>query len=283
MKIIDFHTHTFPEKNSAKVVQKLGSLSHTIPFTDGSVRELMASMKEAGVDYSVNLPVMTTADQVEKVNESLIRQREELFAGGIITFGGMHPDYDNYKEELRCLKQSGILGIKLHPAYQNVDLDDMRMLHIIDYASELGMIVLTHAGIDIGIHDHNYCSVSHILKVIEQVHPPKFVLAHMGNWGCWEDVEQDLAGAPVWLDTAFAVGSITPDPNQDEKPYLEENLSNGDFVRICRKHGVSRILFATDSPWQDQKDYIERVRRTGLKQQELELVFSENARKLLSL
>ena len=281
--IIDFHTHTFPEKNSKKVVQKLGSLSHTLPFTDGSVRELLASMKEAGVDHSVNVPVMTTVEQVEKVNSSLIRQREELFSQGIITFGGMHPDYENYKEELRRLKQSGILGIKLHPAYQNVDLDDIRMIHIIDYASELGLIVLTHAGIDIGLSDHNYCSVSHILKVIDQVHPPRFVLAHMGNWGCWEDVEQDLAGAPVWLDTAFAVGSITADPNQDEKPYLEENLSNEEFVRICRKHGVNRILFATDSPWQDQKDYIERVRSTGLRQQELELVFSENARKLLSL
>ena len=281
--IIDFHTHTFPEKNSGKVLQKLGSLSHTLPFTDGSVRGLLASMKEAGVDYSVNVPVMTTVEQVEKINGSLIRQREELFARGIITFGGIHPDYDNFKEELRRLKQCGIPGIKIHPAYQNVDLDDMRMIRIIDYASELGLIVLTHAGIDIGINDHNYCSVSHILKVIDRVHPPQFVLAHMGNWGCWEDVERDLAGAPVWLDTAFAVGSITPDPSQEKKPYLEENLSNEDFVRICRKHGMNRILFATDSPWQDQKDYIGRIRSTGLDQQELEQVFSENAKRLLSL
>ena len=281
--IIDFHTHTFPAKNSEKVIQKLGSLSHTLPFTDGSVQGLLTSMNKAGVDYSVNVPVMTTADQVEKVNGTLIRQREELFAQGIITFGGMHPDYDDYKEELRRLKQSGILGVKLHPAYQNVDLDDIRMIRIIDYASELGLIVLTHAGIDIGINDHNYCSVSHILKVIDQVHPPKFVLAHMGNWGCWEEVEKDLAGAPVWLDTAFAVGPITADPKQDERPYLEENLSDGEFVRICRKHGVNRILFGTDCPWQDQKDYIGRVRRTGLNEEELELVFSQNARNLLLL
>ena len=281
--IIDFHTHTFPEKNSGKIVQKLGSISHTLPFTDGSVRELLSSMKEAGVDYSVNLPVMTTVDQVDKVNDSLIRQREKLFTQGIITFGGMHPDYDNYKEELKHLKNSGISGIKIHPAYQNVDFDDKRMIHIIDYASELGLIVLTHAGIDIGISDHNYCSVRHILNVIDQVHPPKLVLAHMGNWACWEDVERDLAGAPVWLDTAFAVGPITADTKQDERPYLEENLSNEDFVRICRKHGMDRILFATDSPWQEQKDYIERVRQSGLNEEEQKLVFSENAKKLLNL
>lgn len=281
--IIDFHTHTFPEKISAKAVHKLAGASHTMPFTDGSIRELLSSMKEAYVDYSVNLPVMTSADQVEKVNLSLIEQREQLFSQGIITFGGMHPDYENYKEELKRLQQNGILGIKIHPAYQNIDFDDIRMIHMIDYASELGLIVLTHAGIDIGIYDRNYCSVRHILNVIDQINPPKLVLAHMGNWACWEDVEHDLAGAPVWFDTAFAIGPITSNPNQDEQPYLEGNLSDEDFVRICRKHGMDKILFATDSPWQDQKDYIERVRCSGLNGDEQAKIFSENAKKLLSL
>ena len=281
--IIDFHTHTFPEKISAKTVQKLAGVSHTMPFTDGSVRELASSMSEAKVDYSVNLPVMTSVDQVEKVNGSLTEQREELLAQGIVTFGGMHPDYEKYKEELKHLKQSGIPGIKIHPAYQNIDLDDIRMMRIIDYASELGLIILTHAGIDIGLYHHNYCSVQHILKVVDQIHPPKLVLAHMGGWGCWEEVEQDLTGAPVFLDTAFSIGPITPNPNQTERPYLEQNLSDKDFVRICRKHGMDRILFATDSPWQEQKDYIERVRHTDLTPAEQELVFGENARKLLAL
>jgi predicted TIM-barrel fold metal-dependent hydrolase len=84
----------------------------------------------------------------------------------IITFGGMHPNYTNYKEELLRLKQAGIPGIKLHPAYQNVDLDDIRMMRIIDEASSQGLITLVHAGIDIGIYDHNYscCSDFKIIK-----------------------------------------------------------------------------------------------------------------------
>lgn len=281
--IIDFHTHTFPEKNSVGIINHLKELSHTVPFTDGSVRGLIASMKGADVDYSVNLPVMTSAGQVEKVNSSLINQRKQLLSEGIVTFGGMHPDYENYKEELRRIKQSGIPGIKIHPAYQNVDLDDIRMMRIIDYASELDLIVLTHAGIDIGIYNHNYCSTSHILKVVDEIHPAKFVLAHFGNWDCWEDVERDLAGAPVWFDTAFAVGAITADPEQEIRPYREEMLSNEDFVRICRKHGMDRILFGTDSPWEDQKEYIERIKSTGILPEEQDLVFGENARKLLAL
>lgn len=281
--IIDFHTHTFPEKLAKKAVEKLAGVSHTMPFTEGTVGELSDSMKEAGVDYSVNLPVMTGAGQVEKVNSSLMEQKQELLSQGIITFGGMHPDYERYRQELKRLKQNGIPGIKLHPAYQNVEFDDIRMMRIVDYASELGLLVLTHAGIDVGLYEHNYCSVAHILKVIEQVHPTGLVLAHMGNWGCWEELERDLAGAPVWLDTAFAIGPITPHPQQKTKPCRMENLSYEDFVRIARKHGMDKILFATDSPWQAQKDYVERLRSAGLTHKEQEMVLGQNAAALLKI
>ena len=281
--IIDFHTHTFPDKISEGVLAKLSKLSHTQYFTNGSVSGLLASMEEACVSYSVNLPVMTDAKQVEKVNGALIAEKDMLFSKGIITFGGMHPDYVAYKKELLRLKEHGILGIKVHPAYQNTDIDDIRMLRIIDAASELGLIVLTHAGIDIGIYDRNYTSVRQILNVINQVHPPKLVLAHMGNWACWDDVEQYLCGAPVWFDTAFAIGPITQDQAKSGTPYLQSNLSAEAFVRIVRKHGADKILFATDSPWESQKDYVGRVEAMPLDKTEKDLIFSGNAVKLLGL
>lgn len=281
--IIDFHTHTFPDKISEGVLAKLSKLSHTQYFTNGSVSGLLASMEEACVSYSVNLPVMTDAKQVEKVNGALIAEKDMLFSKGIITFGGMHPDYVAYKKELLRLKEHGILGIKVHPAYQNTDIDDIRILRIIDAASELGLIVLTHAGIDIGIYDRNYTSVRQILNVINQVHPPKLVLAHMGNWACWDDVEQYLCGAPVWFDTAFAIGPITQDQAKSGTPYLQSNLSAEAFVRIVRKHGADKILFATDSPWESQKDYVGRVEAMPLDKTEKDLIFSGNAVKLLGL
>ena len=261
--IIDFHTHTFPGKISSRVVRKLGMAAHIRAYTDGSMEGLTASMALAGADYSVNLPVMTSPEQVEKINSSMIQHRESLLSQGIIAFGGMHPDYPDYKKEIRRLRENHIAGIKIHPAYQNINLDDIRMLRIIDCASEEGLITLTHAGMDIGIYDRNYCSVAHILKVIDEVHPEKFVLAHMGNWDCWQEVEQDLAGAPVWLDTAFSIGPIAKNPATDETPYEEMNLTDEDFIRLCRKHGTDHILFATDSPWQDQADYRQWVAGGG--------------------
>ena len=126
--IIDFHTHTFPESISEKVMDKLGRLSGIEPGTNGAVSGLAASMKEAGIDYSVNLPVMTSVKQAVSVNEKLIRNREELEKEGILTFGGLHPDMENYREELRKLAEAGVPGIKLHPDFQEFQLDEPRAL-----------------------------------------------------------------------------------------------------------------------------------------------------------
>lgn len=59
------------------------------------------------------------------------------------------------------------------------------------------------------------------------------------------------------------------------------NLTNRDFLRLVHKHGVDRILFATDSPWQDQADYIRRIKALGLSLAEEKQIFSQNARQLL--
>ena len=279
--IIDFHTHTFPEKIAQKVVNSLALESCTKPFTDGSMNGLLSSMKDVGVTYSVNLPVMTNVEQVEKINTSFIEGKESLLAKGIIAFGGMHPNYEDIRSELTRLKAAGIQGIKIHPAYQKYDLDHPKMMKIIDIASELDMIVITHAGIDIGIYDHDYASIKHVLKILKEISPPKLVLAHMGGWGCWEDVERDLAGAPVYFDTAFSIGPITPLPGHDKRPYLEENLSLEDFTRLARKHGCEKILFATDSPWQAQGDVIQLIEQSNLSSAEKYLIYAQNATRLL--
>lgn len=280
--IIDFHTHTFPDKIASRVIDSLSARSRTLAFSDSSTGGLLRCMREAGIDYAVNLPVVTRPDQTVSINHSLAARREELFSQGIITFGGIHPDFSDYRSELRFLKDNGIPGIKLHPAYQGCSIDDPRFLRIIDCASELGLIILTHAGIDIGIYDRNYASAEAIRRVIDIVHPPKLVLAHMGGWGTWDVFEKELAGAPVWIDTAFSLGPISPRPDL-ESPYLSENLPIEHAVRIMRKHGIEKVLFATDSPWSDMGAYVKMIQNSSLTPAEQAQVFSDNAKKLLEM
>ena len=96
-------------------------------------------------------------------------------------------------------------------------------------------------------------------------------------------MERDLAGADVYFDTAFAIGPITPNPAAGHAPLRSENLDAEQFLRIARKHGTDKILFATDSPWEDQRNYLERIHAIPLTETEKKQILGENAKNLLSL
>ena len=298
--IIDFHTHIFPDRIADKTIMALSSVSQIRPSTDGTSHGLSQSMSRAGVDLSINLPVLTTPEQADKVNDSLLRNREQMPDKGILSFGGMHPGYTAFREKLRMLALEGVKGIKLHPAYQRTDLDDPVMMRIIDAANEYGLVVLVHAGLDIGIPGHNYSDIPMILRVIEEVHPEKLVLADMGGWKNWKDVGKYIAGAPVWLDTAFAMGrsdkkeegfpSVSQwipesEPAAGRNPEDDDfyNMTADSFLSLCQKHGTDRILFATDCPWADQKAYVDAFRSLPFTEEEKNAILGENALKLLGM
>lgn len=281
--IVDFHTHTFPEKIADGVITKLQGMSCSKPYTRATNRALRESMEQAGIDYSVLLPVMTNSGQVEKLNNIAIETNAQAQATGLLSFGGMHPEYSNYKQELARIQSMGIQGIKLHPAYQGLDLDDIRFLRIIDRASELGLAVLLHCGYDIGIPGRDYSSPDHVCTVMKEVRPDKLILAHMGGWRHWDEVEEKLVGLPVYLDTAFVLGKIEAPNGMQRDPDDCWMLSDEAFVRMVHKHGANRILFATDNPWSAQKRTLEHIRALPLTETEKTAILGENAKELLGL
>lgn len=281
--IIDFHTHTFPDKIAGSVIGKLQRLSRSRPFTNATNDGLRRSMEQAGIDLSILLPVMTNAGQVHKLNDLAARINERWQETGLLSFGGMHPDVENYKEALNHVAELGLKGIKIHPAYQGADFDDIRYLRIIDKASELGLIVLTHAGWDIGIPGHNYCDTKHIQRVMREVGPDRLVLAHMGGWQDWKAVGEELAGLPLYFDASFSTGDIVPAPGTTRTPEESHNMNREQFIHLVRKLGTDRILFATDCPWSDQAESLRFVRSCGFSQQELADILGNNAQKLLDI
>ena len=95
--IIDAHTHIYPEKIAAKAIEKLEKNSGVKAKTNGIESGLRKSMKEAGIDYSLLLPVATSAKQVDTINEVAARTNDAAKETGIHSYGGIHPDAENYK------------------------------------------------------------------------------------------------------------------------------------------------------------------------------------------
>ena len=57
--IIDFHTHVFPDKIAERTVRALEKSGNATAYSDGTHSGLLASLRGAGADVAVNLPVLT--------------------------------------------------------------------------------------------------------------------------------------------------------------------------------------------------------------------------------
>lgn len=279
--IIDMHTHIFPEKISAAVIEKLSRVSRTPAFTDGTLNGLKKSMDAAQINLSVILPVATTTKQVEKINSSSAALNEKFFGEGIFSFGCIHPDFTNFREELSRVKNHGLKGIKIHPVYQDTNLDDVKFLRILDRAAELDLIVVTHAGLDIGFPGVIRCSPQMTKKVVEAVGDFKFVLAHMGGWKNWDDVLKILADTKVFIDTAFSTGEIVPRSDSHWQADDLKLLDEAQFMNFVKIFGTDRILFGTDSPWTSQKISLDFIRNLPLADDDKTKILGLNAKRLM--
>lgn len=266
--VIDFHTHIFPDAIAAKTIRQLEKAGNNKAYTDGTLAGLKSSMKDNNIDISIVLPVVTRPSQFRNINNfaSEINGKD-----GIISFGGIHPDTDSYRTELEEIKRLGLPGIKLHPDYQQTFVDDPKMLRIISYATELGLIVVLHAGIDIGLPDPVHCPPERIINLLSQLedsdNSAKIILAHTGGFGQWDGVEELIVGRNVWLDISYSLGKI-----EDEQ-----------LKRIVYNHGADRMLFATDSPWDGQGEVLEYFNGLGFEDEEADRILYINAMELLGL
>lgn len=267
--IVDFHTHVFPEAIAEKTISFLEAKANSSAHTRGTLEELKKSMKEAGIDYSVALSVVTRPSQFNTVNSYLAKINGK---DGIISFGGLHPDCEDIEEKLDYIKELGLKGIKLHPDYQDTRMDDPKYIEICKEAINRDLIVLFHSGWDIGYPDSHNASVEYAAKLltainVDEQEDAKIVFAHTGGWKNWDLVEEMLVGRNVYFDLSFSM------------PFL----SKEQLTRIIKEHGSDRILFATDSPWSGQKQSVAEISALDLDPEELEAIFYGNAAKLLNL
>ena len=62
-----------------------------------------------------------------------------------------------------------------------------------------------------------------------------------------------------------------------------DTMDEKQFIRMVRNHGADRVLFATDSPWRGQKEFVERMREIPLTEEEKAQIFSGTAKNLLGI
>jgi predicted TIM-barrel fold metal-dependent hydrolase len=261
--VIDFHVHCFPDELSSRAVETLAKRAQIAPRVDGTIDGIRRSMERSGVDCSVVLSIATKPSQTEKVNT----WSASINKDGIIAFGSIHPEFEGWSDELRRIKGLGLKGIKFHPDYQLFYVDEERMFPIYELAAELGLIIVFHAGLDVGLPPPYHCTPERLVKVVKAFPGMKIVAAHMGGFSYWDRVEEFLVGQDIYLDTSYSFGWI----------------GNEQARRIITNHDYKKVLFATDSPWTDQGEEISRLKDLNLGADIESAVLGGNAVKLLEL
>ena len=99
--VIDFHTHSWPEKIAARAVESLvkGSGGIYPPVSDGTLAGLLNNMNTWKIDYSVLQPVVTKESQVESTN-LWVAEIQNQYKNQIVSFGGIWPHSENYKSQI---------------------------------------------------------------------------------------------------------------------------------------------------------------------------------------
>ena len=267
--IIDFHTHIFPDALAGRALRSMrGSIrricGEVMPvYTDGTAGGLRRSMAENGIDLSVTLPVATTARQHTSIN----RFARETAGSGIFPFAGIHPMQPDWAETLEGIAQTGFCGIKLHPEFQNFYIDCPESIRLLKKAEQLGLLVALHTGQDACNVPPVHCAPERLKRALRSLDGGNIIAAHLGGFNMWDAAEQFLMDTPIYMDTGVVGGYI--DPVQ--------------YRRIIQRHGSEKILFASDSPWEDQRHALAALRALKLDAADEEKILGGNARRLLGL
>ena len=262
--IIDFHAHVFPDELAFKTIPAMAANINYLytPVSDGTVAGLLKNMDEWGIDISVVQPVVTKQSQFLKTNEWVAG----IVSDRIVGFGGFYPHTDDYKRDIDFVLSLGFKGLKLHPEYQDFVVDDRHMLEIYDYALSRGLILFFHAGFDEAFPPPANSTPEQFAKIAAAMRGGTIIASHLGGYKQWDDVEENLAGADIYLDTAMGF----------------QYFSHEQFLRILKKHGADKILFGSDAPWSSAHDEIGHINSLPISDDEKAAILGGNAARLLS-
>ena len=268
MSLIDFHTHIFPDKIAPATVASLAEAGGTRPEGGtGTLDDLEGVALREGISLCVNLPVATRPDQAASINRFAreVNRRE----GRVISFGAIHPDAAEPERELAELAEAGFRGIKLHPDYQGHYADDPAVIRVVKEAKRLGLHTVFHGGVDIAFPNDVHAAPERISRLLSALGEGegKVIVAHIGGYRLWDDVERVLVGRDVFFDLSYGIDHLPPEQ----------------LLRIVTRHGADKILFGSDYPWRDPADIDRVLSKLPLSDGQFSLIRSGNAERLLGL
>lgn len=259
MRVIDFHTHVYPQKIAEKATKSTCDFYDFTPNLIGTTEVLLERGKAAGITDFVLLPVATKAEQVRHINEFIadeITEHQEFHG-----FGTLHADMEDPLSEIEYIKASGLLGIKLHPDIQRCNIDDERLFPVYDRIQGDIMLLL-----HLGDTRYDYSHPRRLKRILEEFPRLKVIAAHLGGWSVFDTAVEYLGDTDCYFDISSSMMFMT-----------SEKMKS--FISI---YGADRVLFGSDFPLWDPKDEVDSFMKLDLSEEDKEKIAFRNALKILN-
>lgn len=261
-KVIDSHSHIFPEKIAHKAAGAIGEFYHLPMEFNGSIEGLLNSGTSAGVSKFIVHSTATTVKQVKSINDFIIESVKKY--PEMIGYMTLHPDMDSSEiaEETERCRAEGLKGIKLHPDFQKFYIDEDKAHKIYKYSEGL-LPILFHVGDDRYDYSHPYRLVNIAMKYKNL----QCIAAHMGGYTMWELAECYKGLDNMYFDTCSSLFA----------------LSKEKAVDIIRMLNPTRFFFACDYPMWEHSKELERFLNLDLSEEERELILHKNIENFLNI
>ena len=260
MRIIDFHTHIYPDPIARKAADNVRDFYDGIgnDTIDGKVQTLIERGDLAGITEFAVLPVATKPERTRHINEFIIREaaQQPRFYG----FGTVHAAMDGLMDEVTFIQENKLHGIKIHPDYQTFAIDDERMYPV--YEEIRGKLpIVFHMG-DLR---YEFSHPAKLRKVLRDFPGLQVVAAHFGGYQLHREAIQELSDTDCFFDTSSSL------------MFMEPGLAES----YIHHYGAERFLYGTDFPMWDPVVEVERFMNLNLTDDEKEQIAWKTAAQLL--
>lgn len=262
-RIIDCHCHIYPDGIVSKAVEAIeGFYDYRYKGFDGKTSTMLSNGEKAGVGHYVVFSVATTPHQVHSIN-SFISDCVKNSGGAFTGLGTLHPHSDNLEADFEELLALGLKGVKLHPDFQKIPIDDERCREI--YRLCQGKVpVLLHTG----DFRFDYSNPERMKRVLDEFPDCTFIGAHFGGWSVWDEAVRMLSSYPnFYVDTSSSLSDISTEKARE----------------LIELYTADRVLFGTDYPLGDSVKEVELLKKAVSDEKALEKILYTNSAKIFGI
>lgn len=257
--IIDSHAHIFPDKIAEKASINIGKFYGIEMSYNGTVDTLLKEGTAAGVDKYLVHSVATTPKQVESINEFIAKQ-VEMYPDKFIGFMTLHPESTNLKEEFDWALSHGLKGVKLHPDFQEFDIDSDKAKEIYSLANGKCPILM-----HMGDKTKKYSKAYKLAPMFDEFSELDVIAAHFGGYSEWDEAAECLKDTRAYVDSSSSLFGLSPEKTRE----------------LIDIYTPQRVLFGTDYPMWDAAEELDRWSKVQITDEERELIFHKNLENLL--